>query len=46
MKAKNKIQFEHLQNKKKLQREIRIATKLDRMSDSYNNPTFGKINLY
>ena len=40
MKAKNKIQFEHLQNKKKLQREIRTAT------NSYNNPTFGKINLY
>jgi len=46
MKAKNKIQFEHLQNKKKIQREMITATKKDRIFDSYQNPTFGKINLY
>ena len=46
MKAKNKIQFEHLQNKKKIEREIRIATNKDRIWDSYQNPTFNKINIY
>jgi len=46
MKAKNKIQFEHLQNKKKIQREIRTATNKDKIWDSYQNPTFGKINTY
>ena len=46
MKAKNKIQFEHLQNKKKMQREMITAIKKDKIWDTYQNPTFGKTNIY
>ena len=38
MKAKNKIQFEHLQNKRKTQRE----REQDRHYNSQMYPTFGK----
>ena len=45
MKAKNKTQFEHLQNKRKTQRE-REAERDQKRYDEQKFPFIGKINLF
>jgi len=45
MKSKNKTQFEHLQNKRKTQRE-REAERDQKRWDEQQYPFIGKVNLY
>ena len=44
--SKSKEQFLHSLDKAKLQREIRLATKQDRLRDAEMYPTFGKTNSF